>query len=100
HSATVVGLVLFTIAIAVPRSTMADPIKAGVAASVSGGYARLVFSMSEYDEASVRQAGNVLIISFKQPLDVSVDRLAVQAPGYIGAARRDPDGKAVRLALA
>ncbi|MGD0026136.1 MAG: tetratricopeptide repeat protein, partial [Xanthobacteraceae bacterium] len=96
----VVGLVLFIVAFAVPRSTMADPIKAGVAASVSGGYARLVFSMSEYDEASVRQAGTVLIISFKQPLAVSVDRLAVQAPDYIGAARRDPDGKAVRLALA
>ena len=60
RSATVVGLVLFSIAIAVPRSTMADPIKAGVEAKVSGGYARLVFSMSAYDEASVRQAGSVL----------------------------------------
>ncbi len=83
-----------------PRAAMADPIKANVTAGVSGGYARLVFSMSDYDAASVRQEGTVLVISFKDPVDVSVDRLATQAPDYIGAARRDPDGKAVRLALA
>jgi tetratricopeptide (TPR) repeat protein len=82
------------------RVSAADPIKAVVTASVSDGYARLVFDMRDYDDASVRQAGNVLIISFKTPIDVSVDRLAMQAPDFIGAARRDPDGKAVRLALA
>jgi len=54
----------------------------------------------EIQYTNVSQAGNVLIISFKQPLDVSVGRLAARAPGYIGAARRDPDGKGVRLALA
>jgi len=46
---------------------------------------------------TARQAGNVLIISFKQPLDVAVNRVAEQAPDYIGAARRDPDGTAVQL---
>ncbi len=56
--------------------------------------------MSDYDAASVRKEGSVLVISFKEPIDVSVDRLATQAPDYIGAARRDPDGMAVRLALA
>jgi hypothetical protein len=78
----------------------ADVVKAVVTAGDGGGYTRLVFNMSEYDQASVRQQGSVLIISFKTPLDVSVDRLATQAPDDIGAARRDPDGKAVRLALA
>ena len=58
-----------------------------------------MFTASEYIDASARQTGNVLIISFKQPLDVSVDRMAEQAPDYIGAARRDPDGMAVRVAL-
>ncbi len=61
---------------------------------------RLVFTASEYIDATARLAGNVLIISFKQPIDVSVDRVAEQAPDYIGAARRDPDGKAIRMALA
>ena len=81
------------------RPAFADPIKTDLTASDAGGYARLVFSMGDYDEAHVRQAGNVLIISFRSPVDVSVERLATQVPDYIGGARRDPDGKAVRLAL-
>jgi hypothetical protein len=83
-----------------PRAAMSDPIKASLSASTSDGYARLIFTMSDYDAASVRQAGSVLIIGFKEPIDVSVEKLAAQAPDYIGAARRDPDGNAVRLALA
>ena len=82
------------------RAAFADPIKASVVAGTNGGYARLIFSMSDFNDVSVRQTGNVLIISFKTPVDISVDRLAAQMSGYIGAARRDPDGMAVRLALA
>jgi tetratricopeptide (TPR) repeat protein len=79
---------------------MADPIKTTLEAAATGGYARLIFSLSEYDDATVHVANNVLVISFKKPIDVSVDRLATQIPDYVGAARRDPDGAAVRLALA
>ena len=76
------------------------PVKATLAVTTNDGYARLVFTAGQYIDGSVRQAGNVLIISFKQPLDVAVNRVAEQASDYIGAARRDPDGKAVRVALA
>ena len=76
------------------------PVKTTLTVTTSDGYARLVFSAGEYIDGSARQAGNVLIISFKQPLDVAVNRIAEQAPEYIGAARRDPDGKSVRMALA
>jgi len=65
-----------------------------------GAFDQLVFTAGEYIDGTARQAGNVLIISFKQPLDVAVNRVAEQAPDYIGAARRDPDGTAVRMALA
>src|SRR5580698_4036093 len=75
---------------AAPGSADDDPIKATLTATVNDGYARLVFDMSEYDEASVRLANNVLVISFKRPVDVSIDRLASQIPDYVGAARRDP----------
>jgi len=75
------------------------PIKATLAATVNDGYARLVFDMSEYDDASVRVANNVLVITFNRPIDVSIDRLALQIPDYVGAARRDPDGKGIRVAL-
>ncbi len=76
------------------------PLPATVSTTVSGGYARLVFSAGEYIDATTRVAGNVLIITFKRPVNVTVDRIPVQAADYIGAARRDPDGMAVRMALA
>ena len=75
------------------------PIKATLAVTTSDGYARLVFSANEYIEATTKTSGHVLIISFKQPIDVSVDRLPELAADYVGAARRDPDGSAIRLAL-
>src|SRR5579862_5101317 len=84
---------------AAPGSADDDPVKATLAATVNDGYARLVFDMSEYDDATVRLANNVLVITFKRPIDVSVDRLASQIPDYVGAARRDPDGKGIRVAL-
>jgi tetratricopeptide (TPR) repeat protein len=85
---------------AAPGSADDDPVKATLAATVNDGYARLVFDMSEYDDASVRLANNVLVITFKRPIDVSVERLASQIPDYVGTARRDPDGKGIRVALA
>jgi tetratricopeptide (TPR) repeat protein len=41
-----------------------------------------------------------LVIRFKRPVDVSVDKLSDAVPDYVGSARRDPDGSAIRLALA
>src|ERR1700693_1538411 len=94
------AVALFCIAgLAAPGSADDDPVKATLAATVNDGYARLVFDMSEYDDASVRLANNVLIITFARPIDVSVDRLVSQIPDYVGAARRDPDGKGIRVAL-
>src|SRR5271168_5230634 len=83
-----------------PGAADDDPVKATLAATVNDGYARLIFDMSEFDDASVRLANNVLIITFVRPIDVSVDRLVSQIPDYVGAARRDPDGKGIRVALA
>ena len=84
---------------AAPGSADDGPIKATLTATVNDGYARLVFDMSEYDDASVRLANNVLVITFKRPIDVSVERLVSQIPDYVGTARRDPDGKGIRVAL-
>ena len=84
---------------AAPGAADDDPVKATLAASATDGYARLIFDMSQYDDASVRVANNVLIIAFKQSIDVSVDRLTSQIPDYVGAVRRDPDGKGIRVAL-
>jgi len=84
---------------AAPGAADDVPIKATLAATVNDGYARLVFDMSEYDDPSVRLANNVLVVTFKHPIDVSVERLSSQIADYVGAARRDPDGKGIRVAL-
>jgi len=78
----------------------AMPPIAGVrSVTTAGGYARFVFRFTEDPEPEVRIANGILIISFKKPVDVAVDKASVLAPDYVGAARRDPDGSAVRLAL-
>jgi tetratricopeptide (TPR) repeat protein len=77
----------------------AEPVKADVTVNMSGGYARIVFRFSDEIDADVRMANNVLVISFKTPVSVAIDRLWSNAPGYVNAARSDPDGMGVRLAL-
>src|SRR5271154_6122672 len=66
---------------AVPAASAAaqpapEPLKTTVTATVADGYARLVFTAKEYIDGSARLAGNVLIVSFKQPLDITVERMA------------------------
>ncbi len=79
------GAVILSIALA---AQAAPAPKSTIAVTVSGGYARLVFSASQYIDASARLAGNVLIITFKQPIDVSVDRVAEEAARRPISARR------------
>jgi tetratricopeptide (TPR) repeat protein len=94
-----VAMALLVCAPAAPRQAEADAISGELSARVEDGFARLVFTLTDAVDSSVRLSGNVLIISFKQPVAVQVDKLAIQLPDYIGAARRDPDGKGVRIAL-
>ena len=94
------ALGLLALVFVAPATSRADPLRAAVTVDVSAGYARLVFALSEDIDASAHAAGNVLIINFAKPVFLSVESLSMQAPNYIGAARRDPDGRAIRLALA
>jgi tetratricopeptide (TPR) repeat protein len=76
-----------------------DPIKGEVKAVNDGGFLRLMFQFDEAVEATTRVSGAIIIISFNKPVALAVERLNVNAPDYISAARRDPDGSAIRLAL-
>src|SRR4051812_36519166 len=78
----------------------AQAVKGEVSAVVENGFARIVFTLAEEVEAQVRVANGILAITFARPVDVAVDRLSASTGGYVGAARRDPDGRAVRFALA
>src|SRR5580704_6297998 len=98
--AVLLAVLLAVAAPAAAAPAAKKPQKATLSVTVNGGYARILFTADEYIEATTKLSGHVLIITFKQPIDVVVDRMPELAPDYIGAARRDPDGTAIRLALA
>ena len=91
---------LLLLTIALPRPACAQAIKGEVSAVMENGFARLVFTLAEDVESQVKVANGIIIVSYRRPIDVNVDKLAANAPGYVSAARRDPDGKAIRIALA
>jgi tetratricopeptide (TPR) repeat protein len=95
-----IALIIMVMMLLRPLPAAAQAVRGEVTITTSGGYARLIFRLSEEVEAQVRLSGNVLAVFFKRPVDVAVDRIRAGAPDYIGAARRDPDGRAVRFALA
>src|ERR1700753_1598593 len=93
------GLIL--IGLAFPGvAQAAEPIKGDATFSASDGYARLVLKLSEDVESEVVTAGSIIVIRFKQPVDIPVDKLSDAVPDYVGSARRDPDGMAIRLSRA
>ncbi len=78
----------------------ADPIKGEATFAASGGYARLVLKLAEDVDSEVSTAGTILVIRFKQPVDIPVEVIGSAVPDYVSSARRDPDGSAIRLSLA
>ena len=48
----------------------------------------------------MRTSGLIVVVKFVRPIDVNVDKLWEGAPDFVGSARTDPDGSAIRLALA
>jgi hypothetical protein len=77
----------------------AEPVQAEATFSSGGGFARLVIKFGEDVGSEVVTAGSIIVIRFERPVDVSVDKVAESVPDYVGAARRDPDGSAIRLSL-
>jgi tetratricopeptide (TPR) repeat protein len=94
------GVFALAIALSTPQDAAAQTLKGEVSASIESGYARLVFRFDEEIETKVRLANNILTLNFPRPVDIAVDRIASGAQGYVSVARRDPDGKGIRIALA
>jgi len=78
----------------------ADPVKGEVTFSAANGYARLVLKLAEDVESEVTAAGTILVVRFKRPVDIPVEKIAGAVPDYVASARRDPDGTAIRMSLA
>src|ERR1700690_105556 len=98
RAALAIGFAL--IVLMLPGVARAQPVKGDATFSAGGGYARLVLRFGEDVGAEVTTAGSIIVIRFKRPIDIPVDRLADAVPDYVGSARRDPDGSAIRLSLA
>jgi hypothetical protein len=77
-----------------------DPVRGEATFTSGGGFARLVLKLAEDVESDVSTAGSIIIIHFRRPVDIPVDKLSDAVPDYVGSARRDPDGTAIRLSLA
>ncbi|MEZ5766080.1 MAG: tetratricopeptide repeat protein [Xanthobacteraceae bacterium] len=88
------------IAASLCKPAMADAVRGTATLSKPGDYARLVIKLQQRVDAEVTTSGSIVIIRFREPVDVNVDKLPAGAPDYVGSARTDPDGMAVRLALA
>jgi hypothetical protein len=91
--------ILWVIATSDVRPALAQSIKGDVTGVVANGFARLVFTLGENVDSQVRVANNIVIVNFNRPVEIKVDRISAMLAGYATAARRDPDGKAVRIAL-
>ena len=83
-----------------PGFASAEPIKGDATFSASGGFARLLMKFTEDVVTEVTTAGSIVVIRFEHPVDLPVDKLPDAVPDYVGSARRDPDGMAIRLSLA
>ena len=62
-----------------PGSARAEMMKGDVSVSTDRGYARLVFTFPEDNEADVRLANGIIVISFKKPAQLAVDRISSAA---------------------
>ncbi|WP_426441825.1 tetratricopeptide repeat protein [Bradyrhizobium genosp. P] len=96
------GLVLAGLTL--PTAARADdpvpPVPGEATFSAANGFARLTLKLKEDVESEVTTAGSIIVIRFKRPVDIPVEKLSEAVPDYVGSARRDPDGSAIRLSLA
>src|ERR1700735_616797 len=101
HASSRLGVALVLIALMLPGiGRAAEPVKGDATFSAGGGFARLILKLTDDVESEVVTAGSIIVIRFKQPVDNPVDKLSDAMPDYVGSARRDPDGMAIRLSLA
>ena len=82
------------------RALAEERVKGEIKVSTSEGYARLAFRFEKEVPVTVQITYPVMILSFNKPVAVKVDALQSAAPDYISAARLDPDGMSIRIALA
>src|SRR5579884_1028938 len=71
-----------------------------VTLSKQAGFTRLSFHFAEQIGVELSESNGIVILKFAQPVQIAIEQLTAAAPDLIAAARSDPDGGAVRIALA
>ncbi|MCC2114061.1 MAG: hypothetical protein KDJ16_18655, partial [Hyphomicrobiales bacterium] len=74
-----------------------------VEAGPDDGFGRIVMTFAGRNDLPKYQAhvtNGVLVVEFAESVSANVDRVAIKLPDYVTVARTDPDGSAVRMALA
>jgi len=88
--------VVFALAAIMPAFAGDD---AKVTARNETGFARLVFTFEDIPGYTNEVASNVLVLNFDHQVNIDLGEIPERVPDYIGIARRDPDGRALRFAL-
>lgn len=88
---------MFSALLAVPRAHAQS--QAAIDAREELGFGRIVISFTELPPYKHSLEAGILVLSFDQPVEASLDEVAKDLPDYVGMARRDPDGRAFRFAL-
>lgn len=85
--------------VSAPGLAREQAVSGDVHVEMSQGFARILVQLSEEVESQVNVAGGIVVVHFRRPVNIAIDKLSHSAPNYVGAARRDPDGKGFRIAL-
>ncbi|MGE3627521.1 MAG: tetratricopeptide repeat protein [Hyphomicrobiales bacterium] len=96
-------LAVFAAAAALFALAVVSPAFAQVEAQIEGreqnGYGRIILTFDRLPAYRNELSSGVLVLSFEEDVKAPVNQLTEALPAYIGMARRDPDGRAIRIAL-
>ncbi|MEM7566321.1 MAG: hypothetical protein AAF321_03720 [Pseudomonadota bacterium] len=73
--------------------------EAGVKASYENGYARIVIRDANISPPRTELNDGLVFIDLEKPIDVDLSDVPASIPRAVSAARLDPDGRGIRLAL-
>ncbi len=93
RAARVVGLALVGLA------TAAAAAEARVKASYENGYARIVIRDAAISQPRTEITDGLVFIDLEKAIDVDLSDIPAAIPRAVSAARLDPDGRGIRLAL-
>jgi hypothetical protein len=82
-----------------PAGEARAELAAATSITTSEGYGRLVLTFDRLPPYEVRATAGVIVVSFGEKVAIDIKTLPRDMGDYITAARLDPDGMALRLAL-